>query len=85
MILLSVIYFRNKNDKKLIPMSVSLTVTAGFWFTSLTFFASPKVMITGSLTDCFVWIQSADVIQFIIAQFIPTFIFIVITILKPKK
>jgi hypothetical protein len=42
-------------------------------------------MITGSLTDSFVCIQSADVIQFIIAQFIATFIFIVITKLKPKK
>ena len=37
LILLSVIYFGIKNDKKQIPMLVALTVTAGYWFTSSTF------------------------------------------------
>ena len=83
MILLSVIYFGIKNDKKQIPMLVALTVTAGYWFTSSTFFANPAVTIARSLTDTFVGIQSNDVIPFIIAQFIAAFVFIVIT--KPKS
>ena len=85
MILLSVIYFGNKNDKKQIPMLVALTVTAGYWFNSSTFFANPAVTIARSLTDTFVGIQNADVIPFIIAQFIAAFIFIVITKSKSKK
>ena len=85
LILLSVIYFGVKNDKKQIPMLVALTVTAGYWFTSSTFFANPAVTIARSLTDTFVGIQSADVIPFIIAQFIAAFIFIVITKSKSKK
>ena len=84
LILLSVIYFGVKNDKKQIPMLVALTVTAGYWFTSSTFFANPAVTIARSLTDTFVGIQSADVIPFIIAQFIAAFIFIVITKSKSK-
>jgi glycerol uptake facilitator-like aquaporin len=83
LILLSVIYFGIKNDKKQIPMLVALTVTAGYWFTSSTFFANPAVTIARSLTDTFVGIQSNDVIPFIIAQFIAAFVFIVIT--KPKS
>jgi glycerol uptake facilitator-like aquaporin len=85
LVLLSVIYFGIKNDKKQIPMLVALTVTAGYWFTSSTFFANPAVTIARSLTDTFVGIQSADVIPFIIAQFIAAFIFIVITKSKSKK
>ena len=76
LILLSVIYFGIKNDKKQIPMLVALTVTAGYWFTSSTFFANPAVTIARSLTDTFVGIQSADVIPFIIAQFLATLFFI---------
>ena len=60
-------------------MLVALTVTAGYWYTSSTFFANPAVTIARSLTDTFVGIQSADVIPFIIAQFIAAFIFIIIT------
>jgi glycerol uptake facilitator-like aquaporin len=64
-------------------MLVALTVTA--WFTSSTFFANPAVTIARSLTDTFVGIQSADVIPFIIAQFIAAFIFIVIAKSKSKS
>ena len=46
---------------------------------------NPAVTIARSLTDTFVGIQSADVIPFIIAQFIAAFIFIVITKSKSKK
>ena len=66
-------------------MLVALTVTAGYWFTSSTFFANPAVTIARSLTDTFVGIQNADVIPFIIAQFIAAFIFIMITKSKSKK
>jgi glycerol uptake facilitator-like aquaporin len=66
-------------------MLVALTVTAGYWFTSSTFFANPAVTIARSLTDTFVGIQSSDVIGFIIAQFIAAFIFIAITKSKSKK
>jgi glycerol uptake facilitator-like aquaporin len=76
LVLLSVIYFGGKSDKKQIPMLVALTVTCGYWFTSSTFFANPVVTIARSFTDTFVGIQSADVMPFIIAQFLAALVFI---------
>jgi len=47
---------------------VALTVTAGYWFTSSTFFANPAVALARSLTDTFVGIAPQDVWGFVLAQ-----------------
>ena len=82
LVLLSVIYFGGKSDKKQIPMLVALTVTCGYWFTSSTFFANPAVTIARSFTDTFVGIQSADVMPFIISQFLAALVFILMIRIK---
>jgi glycerol uptake facilitator-like aquaporin len=82
LVLLSVIYFGGKSDKKQIPMLVALTVTCGYWFTSSTFFANPAVTIARSFTDTFVGIQSADVMPFIISQFLAALVFILLIRIK---
>lgn len=68
LILLGVIHLGIKYAKEKVPMLVALTVTAGYWFTSSTFFANPAVTIARSLTDTFVGIAPADILGFITAQ-----------------
>lgn len=68
LILLSVIYLGVKYAREKIAMLVALTVMAGYWFTSSTFFANPAVSIARSLTNTFVGIAPADVLGFISAQ-----------------
>ena len=69
------------NDK--VPMLVALTVTAGYWFTSSTFFANPAVTIARSLTNTFVGIAPADILGFIAAQLLA--ILIICLIIKGEK
>ncbi len=73
LVLLGVIYLgvkalKDEHAKDKIPMLVALTVTAGYWFTSSTFFANPAVTIARSLSNTFVGIAPADVLGFIVAQ-----------------
>jgi glycerol uptake facilitator-like aquaporin len=68
LILLSVIYLGAKFAKDKIAMLVAMTVTAGYWFTSSTFFANPAVTLARSLTNTFVGIAPADIIGFVAAQ-----------------
>ncbi|ACT48713.1 aquaporin [Methylotenera mobilis] len=68
LVLLSVIKIGVKNTPEKIPMLVALTVTAGYWFTSSTFFANPAVTVARSLTDTFVGIAPVDIAGFISAQ-----------------
>lgn len=68
LILLSVIRLGAKYANDKLPMLVALTVTAGYWFTSSTFFANPAVTLARSLTNTFVGINPADVLGFISAQ-----------------
>lgn len=68
LILLSVIKLGVKNSPEKIPMLVALTVTAGYWFTSSTFFANPAVTIARSLSDTFVGIAPVNIAGFIVAQ-----------------
>ncbi len=70
LILLSVIKLGIKNAPEKIPMLVAFTVTAGYWFTSSTFFANPAVTIARSLTNTFVGITPANVAGFMIAQLV---------------
>ena len=68
LILLFVIRLGVKYANEKIAMLVALTVTAGYWSTSSTFFANPAVTITRSLTNTFVGIAPADVLGFVSAQ-----------------
>ena len=56
-----------RQDAKL-PAYVALTVTAGYWATSSTFFANPAATLARGLTDTFVGIRPADVGPFLLAQ-----------------
>ncbi len=56
-----------RQDAKL-PAYVALTVTAGYWATSSTFFANPAATVARALTDTFVGIRGFDVPMFLFAQ-----------------
>ncbi len=68
LVLLSVIRIGDKDAKDRLPMLVALTVTAGYWFTSSTFFANPAVALARSFTNTFVGISPHDVLGFVIAE-----------------
>jgi len=70
LILLAVIRIGDKTSKDKVPMLVSMTVTAGYWFTSSTFFANPAVAFARSFTNTFVGISPSDVIGFVSAELI---------------
>lgn len=78
LVLLTVIHLGVKHAKEKLPMLVALTVTAGYWFTSSTFFANPAVTIARSLTNTFVGIAPADIIGFISAQLAATLLMIIV-------
>ena len=85
-ILLFVIYLGDKLAKEKIALLVSLTVVAGYWFTSSTFFANPAVTVARSLTNTFVGIAPADIAGFILAQILATALVIGILALRiPSK
>ena len=81
LILLTVIYLGLKYAKKHIAMIVALTVTAGYWFTSSTFFCNPAVTFARSLTDTFVGIAPQNILGFVISQLIA----LIITLQVTKK
>ena len=85
LILLSVINIGVKYAKKQVALLVALTVTAGYWFTSSTFFCNPAVTIARSLTNTFVGIQLSNVLLFISAQIVATFIFILLVKILSKR
>jgi len=68
LVLLSVIRLGVRQSPQQVPMLVALVVTAGYWFTSSTFFCNPAVSLARSFTDTFVGIQPADVMGFVLAQ-----------------
>ena len=70
LVLLSVIRLGVKCASEKVAMLVALTVTAGYWFTSSTFFANPAVTLARSLTNTFVGIHPADVPGFVLAQLV---------------
>jgi glycerol uptake facilitator-like aquaporin len=57
----------SRQDAKL-PAYVALTVTAGYWATSSTFFANPAATLARGFTDTFVGIRPADISPFLLAQ-----------------
>lgn len=68
LILLLVIRLGVKTAPEKVPMLVAMTVSAGYWFTSSTFFANPAVTLARSLTNTFVGIAPADIVGFVSAQ-----------------
>jgi glycerol uptake facilitator-like aquaporin len=57
-----------RQDAKL-PAYVALTVTAGYWATSSTFFVNPAATVARCMTDTFVGIRPADIAPFLLVQF----------------
>ena len=78
LVLLGVIYLGIKAAKDKVAMLVAMTVTAGYWFTSSTFFANPATTIARSLTNTFVGIAPADILGFILAQLLAVFTLILL-------
>ena len=68
LVLLLVIRIGDQGTKDKVPMLVALTVTAGYWFTSSTFFANPAVAVARSMTNTFVGIAPLDVPGFVVAE-----------------
>jgi glycerol uptake facilitator-like aquaporin len=84
LILLSVIRLGVKFASHKIPLLVAMIVTAGYWFTSSTFFSNPAVTFARSLTNTFVGIQAADVLLFISAQLAATFLILLMMKVESK-
>jgi glycerol uptake facilitator-like aquaporin len=68
LVLLAVIRLGETTAKEKVPMLLAMTVTAGYWFTSSTFFANPAVTFARSWTHTFVGIAPSDVWGFVLAQ-----------------
>ena len=58
-------------------MLLAMTVTAGYWFTSSTFFANPAVVVARSLTNTFVGIAPQDVLGFVVAELVAVLMMVV--------
>lgn len=67
-LLLGAIHLGLRYAREKIALVVALLVTAGYWFTSSTFFANPAVTIARSLSNTFAGIHPADAPGFIAAQ-----------------
>ncbi|QWD97064.1 MIP/aquaporin family protein [Polynucleobacter sp. MG-6-Vaara-E2] len=85
LVLLSVIRIGDKEAKDRVPMLVALTVTAGYWFTSSTFFANPAVALARSLTNTFVGIAPSDVLGFLLAEVLAALVIIGISFSSKKN
>jgi len=78
LVLLSVIRIGDAQAKERVPMLVALTVTAGYWFTSSTFFSNPAVAFARSFTNTCVRLEPSDVLGFVIAQILATTVMILL-------
>ena len=78
LVLLSVIRIGDQEAKDRVPMLVALTVTAGYWFTSSTFFANPAVALARCLTNTFVGIAPNDVLGFVVAEILAALVMVVL-------
>ena len=82
LVLLSVIRIGDQQVKDRVPMLVALTVTAGYWFTSSTFFANPAVALARGLTNTCVGIAPNDVLGFVIAEVFAALVMILLIMRK---
>jgi glycerol uptake facilitator-like aquaporin len=76
LVLLSVIRIGDKEAKDRVPMLVGLAVTAGYWFTSSTFFANPAVALARGFTNTFVGIAPNDILGFVLAEILAVIVMI---------
>lgn len=67
-LLLLAIHFALRHAREKVALVVAMLVTAGYWFTSSTFFANPAVTIARALSDSFAGIRPEDAPAFITAQ-----------------
>ena len=67
-LLLAAIHLALRHARDRVALIVALLVTAGYWFTSSTFFANPAVTLARALSDTFAGIRPADAPGFIAAQ-----------------
>jgi glycerol uptake facilitator-like aquaporin len=70
LVLLMVIRLGVRQSPDKVPLLVALTVTAGYWFTSSTFFCNPAVTFARSFTNTFVGIAPNDVGPFILMELV---------------
>ncbi len=59
-----------KFRETMLPATVPLAITAGYWFTASTSFANPAITIARSMTNSFAGIAPQDVLAFVVCQFI---------------
>lgn len=55
---------------EVVPVSVSMVIVAGYWFTASTSFANPAVTVARALSDTFSGISPADAPAFIASQLV---------------
>ena len=72
--LLLTILLVSKQKPEMVAAAVGLYIGAAYWFTSSTSFSNPAVTIARTLSDTFTGIVHSDVVPFIFAQLIGTFI-----------
>ena len=72
--LLITILLLSKQKTEMVAPAVGLYIGAAYWFTSSTSFSNPAVTIARTLSNTFTGIIPSDVIPFIFAQLIGTFI-----------
>ena len=72
--LLLTILLMSKQKSEMVAVAVGLYIGAAYWFTSSTSFSNPAVTIARTLSDTFTGIVPSDVVPFIFAQLIGTFI-----------
>ena len=72
--LLLTILLVSKQKPEMVAVAVGLYIGAAYWFTSSTSFSNPAVTIARTLSDTFTGIVPSDVVPFIFAQLIGTFI-----------
>lgn len=53
-----------------VPISVSMVIVAGYWFTASTSFANPAVTVARALSDTFAGIAPLDAPAFIVSQLV---------------
>lgn len=85
LVLLAVIHIGDKEAKDKVPMLVALTVTAGYWFTSSTFFSNPAVAVARSFTNTFVGIAPDNVLGFVVAEVMAALLVVgILALVEPK-
>jgi glycerol uptake facilitator-like aquaporin len=71
--LVCVIWGSSRFRSSAVPFAVGTYITAAYWFTASTSFANPAVTIARCLSDTFAGIRPADVLPFLVAQFLGGF------------